>query len=72
MLPAPHPHPQFGKELFPLMTTAYYIHNFKGTRPGERSRSRLACVCLCVCVCVCVFVCVFVCVCVRESVCLCV
>ncbi|KAG2451997.1 hypothetical protein HYH02_003039 [Chlamydomonas schloesseri] len=29
---------KFGKELFPLMTTAYYIHNFKGTRPATLFR----------------------------------
>ncbi|KAG2426666.1 hypothetical protein HXX76_012977 [Chlamydomonas incerta] len=29
---------KFGKEMFPLMTTAYYIHNFKGTRPATLFR----------------------------------
>ncbi|KXZ45439.1 hypothetical protein GPECTOR_54g179 [Gonium pectorale] len=29
---------KFGRELFPLMTTAYYIHNFKGNRPATLFR----------------------------------
>lgn len=30
----PFPRAQFNKEMIPKLTTAYYIHNFKGTRPG--------------------------------------
>ncbi len=33
-LSGPFPHAQFNKEMVPKLTTAYYIHNFKGTRPG--------------------------------------
>ncbi|KAG2500362.1 hypothetical protein HYH03_001936 [Edaphochlamys debaryana] len=29
---------KFGKDLLPLTTTAYYIHNFKGTRPATLFR----------------------------------
>ncbi len=35
--------PQFGRELLPLTETAYYIHNFKGTRPGARPAGARVC-----------------------------
>ncbi|PNH10484.1 hypothetical protein TSOC_002810, partial [Tetrabaena socialis] len=36
--PSHFPLHQFGRELFPTMITAYYIHNFKGTRPATLFR----------------------------------